>query len=407
MSEESSSWCSAETDEIKLTVNQKKQRISNREAKVRILHQFLQVIEILRMEREYIIVEGANEYEKLKNIENRTSILETRKYEGMFQSIGGEKASFATKLDDDISFFTSLNQNGIVSRLYFVLGKETETFVEYVLNSRVVKHSGQKKGLCMAVDFNGHVSEQSLNFSQSCTHHGFFAKLIQTMMKKTGFIECKATGIFAELDESRVKKIPSSLSNMKKHPFYAIESGCRYNETIYPKRPIVGDFKGTPVYLRNNVVKLRTEGGWHAQGRKLKEGEIGGKAYRIHNEKRLFAEFQTVEISVDAITGKLMDGFHRNFIPKGCVHMNEDAGVAEELGIEYAKTVVGFKGKERLIRGFFTDKRWRFAVKYFSREKEYYEKILGYLRKYEKSGNEWKKFLKRLKRLLDIEKRLE
>ncbi|KAM0681424.1 hypothetical protein GINT2_000626 [Glugoides intestinalis] len=407
MPEESSSWCSAETDEIKLTAKQRKQGISNRDAKLKILHQILQIIECLRMEREYIVVKGENEYEKLKHIENKTNISETRSHKGLFQHVAGERGLFSTNFDDAISFFISLNQNGIVSRLYFVLGKEIDTFVEYVLNNKVIEHKKQKKGLYMAVDFNGYLSDQSINFSLSCTHHSFFLNTIETVKKRVGFVECKPIGIFAELDDCRIKKIPSNISNMKKHPFYIIESACRYNEAIYPKRPVVGDFKGTSVYLRSNIVKLRTEGGWYSQGRKLKEDDTATKPYRIYNEKRLFAEFQTVEIVVEGITGKLMDAFHRNFTPKGCVHMNEDASIAEEFGIEYSKTVVGFKGNERLIRGFFTDRRWRFVVKYFSKEKEYYENILGYLKKYEKSRREWKKFLKRLAKLLDIEKRLE
>ncbi|ELA41680.1 uncharacterized protein VICG_01313 [Vittaforma corneae ATCC 50505] len=422
----SESWDSASVDELKLTVAQKKTRASNKLSKLKILHQFLFIIECLRMEREYILAGGLNDYEKFENIckdisEGGINSACMGMFCGLFPGVKGPKHCFAPPFDGNISLFVNLNANSIPCRIYFSLGKEIESFLEYSLNSTVVKYKSTVDGLCFSVDFNGFISDQTVNFSKKYSHHHFFVKIINEFVQKeqvfgrkdregNGYsfemnrFDCSA---FSMLDSQRLRSIPQCLSKIKIHPIYMLEECCRFNETIYPKRPVFGYYKGKPVFPKNNIVKLRTENGWYYQGRVLKDNKYDvTKPYRIYKGKRLYAEFQTEPVDIRSITGSVMDAFHPNFTPKGCVYVDYDPQIAIDLNLNFAECIVGHRGKEKIKRGFYIEKKYCFITNYFIKEKEYYKGMVEEIEKIEKTIGEWRRFIRKVMRMAEIRKRV-
>lgn len=405
MSDCSESWDSASLDEIKLSKVEKRMRTSTLESKIKILHQFLLVIEALRKERDCFLVDGINEYDKLEKLKKEPVYGQKLHFTGLFSGIKTKKINFNTHIDTQISFFVNLNKNNIPCRIYFVLGKEIEAFLEYSLNKTIVKNKCCYNGLCFSVDFNSHIADQTLFFSKKCSYHHFFMRILAKIKNKSYFADSNPIPIFEELDAAKFKAIPSNISKIKIHPLYITEDCCRFNEAIYPKRPILGYFKGKPLYPRNNLIRLRTEGGWYLQGRSLKANDNGElKPFRIHKGKRLFAEFQTKSIEVATLTGNPMDAFHPNFTPKDCVYIDEDPQIAIDLGIPYSDCYTGFRGKEKIMQGFFLEKKWAFLVEHFIKEKLYYELIFERIEFHRKSAEEWKTFLKKYKKLSKINK---
>lgn len=421
----SESWDSASIDELRLTMAQDKIRASSKQSRLKILHQFLLVIECLRKERRYVLVNGFSDHEKFERIYQNNyesdNVNTVGMFCGLFPSIKSLKCCFTPPFDSNISLFVNLNMNNVPCRIYFTLGKEIESFLEYSLGNTIVEHKSVADGLCFSVDFNGYISDQTVNFSKRHSHHHFYARVInifaqemQALKDRSGESNSSCSKVsrgcssaFSTLDDQRLRSIPQSVSKVKIHPIYMLEECCRVNEVIYPKRPIFGYVKGKPVFSKNNVVKLRTENGWYQQGMALKDnGGNGIKPYRIYKDRKLYAEFQTEPINIRSITGPVMDAFHPNFTPKDCVYVDYDPQIALSLGLDFAECVVGFRGKERIKRGFFVEKKYCFVVNYFVKEKEYYEKIAEEVKEIEKVVKEWKRFIKKIKRIAEIRKRV-
>jgi xeroderma pigmentosum group C-complementing protein len=54
---------------------------------------------------------------------------------------------------------------------------------------------------------------------------------------------------------------------------YALERQLKKFEIIHPRVPIIGHFKGEPVFPRSNVRVLHTAESWLKEGRQIKIGE--------------------------------------------------------------------------------------------------------------------------------------
>lgn len=405
MSESEESWESVSADEIKLTKTDKKTRISHQTTKIKILHQILYIIESLKYKREYFISNGLNVYEKLNQIQNKSPLLQKDVFKGMFQQREStlDSPMFDVFENETVSLFISLNMNEIPCRIYFVLEKEISCFVEYAINGNIIKNTSTVKGMCFSVDFNGYIADQSITFSKTCPHHYFFTKIIGSIRRSLHLDS--SVELFASLDSQRQKSIPQNISKIKIHPLYITEDCCRFNETIYPKRPVFGYFRGKAVYSRNNLVKLRTENGWYNQGKVLKNKDQC-IPYRIYKGKKLFAEFQTEDLEINDINSSIMDAFHPNHIPKNCIYINYDPQIAKILGLRHAECVIGFRGNERIFKGFYVEKRHCYIVNHFIKEKEYYEKIFDQVERYRDSIKEWKKFMKKASKMIEIQKRI-
>lgn len=400
MSESEESWDSASADKIVLTKTEEKTKISHQMTKMKILHQCLFIIELLRQKRSYSVSNGLNVYEKLSQIQNKSPSLQRSIFNGLFQQ-KDHQLNFND--EETISLFISLNMNHIPCRIYFILEKTISCFVEYAINDNIIKNTSTVKGLCFSVDFNGYIADQSITFSKTCPHHHFFTRVIKSIRRSLN-VESPVE-IFDLLDSQRQKVIPQNISKIKIHPLYITEECCKFNETIYPKRPVFGYFRGKAVYSRNNLVKLRTENGWYNQGRVLKNKDQC-IPYRIHKGKKLFAEFQTEDVEINDITGSVMDAFHPNHIPKNCVHIDYDSQIAKILGLRHAECIVGFRGNERITRGFYVERKYCYTINHFIKEKEYFEGIFDQLERCKEGFKEWKKFVKRLAKMIEIQKRI-
>ncbi|KAH0474346.1 MAG: uncharacterized protein KVP18_003917 [Porospora cf. gigantea A] len=68
--------------------------------------------------------------------------------------------------------------------------------------------------------------------------------------------------------------LPTSASLMRSHHLYATEGLLKANEVIIPKEPVLGWFKGEPVYPRRNVWLARSPSQWRGQGRDVQKDQI-------------------------------------------------------------------------------------------------------------------------------------
>lgn len=420
----SSSWELASVDEINIQKTERKTKESAVDSKLKLLHRILFVIESMKKRRACPIVNSLNEYEKLSYF--KSIILESDEFKnhekveifnGFYRSPGGSSSTDtedSSLLDREILFFIALNLHGIPCRIYFVVGNTIQAFHEYVMNGKVVEHAIMHNGHCFSIDFNGAMEDQTVVFSKNCTYHRVFQRILEAVRSRTSAIYffCDAScarsstpaSEFEDIDRRRISSIPASINRIKIHPLYVTESVCTSTQFIYPKRPVLGVVKGLSVYPRKNLLKLRTERGWYREGREIMPQT--SKPYRIVQDKRLFAEFQTKPIELDDITGKLMDAFHPNMTPRNSVHIDYSSEICKELGIGYSDCLVGFRGKEMEIRGFFVSKEHCFLVNYFIREREYYKGIARDVQKYEDALAEWKKLISRTKKLIRIRKRV-
>lgn len=419
----SSSWELASVDEICIQKSKSKTRESVVDVRLKLLHRVLLVIESMRRERVYPTIDGLNEYERLSCF--RSAILggdehqshkQTEVFGGLYRSPSGPSSTDVENLpfDKEILFFIALNLHGIPCRIYFAIGSTIHVFHEYVMNGKVVEHVSMHSGNCFSIDFNGCIKDQTSVFSKSCTNHRIFQRILEVVKSRIDAINALSddscgrstapVDAFEDIDRRRISAIPTSISKIKVHPLYITESICTSTQFIYPKRPVLGVIKGQPVYSRKNLQKLKTEKGWYREGRKIMPHI--SKPYRIVQDKRLFAEFQTKPVELDDITGRLMDAFHPNMTPRNSVHIDYTSEICKELGIKYSDCLVGFRGKEIVIRGFFVNKVHCFLVNYFIREREYYRSVLRDVQKYESVLAEWRKLISKTRKFLRIRKRV-
>lgn len=385
---DSSSWDTASEEVLNHPCS--KSRISLKDAKFKILHQILSVVDRLRAPSAVSrLASSLNCYEKVRTILGTSQNLD---------------------LDTLITSFWNLNANGIQSRIYFILNKDVSGFLEYCLNGVVVQYKRTVDGLCFSVDSSGVFCDQSVVFSKKCVHHHFYTRVLASLNKYSTNIsslnnrQSDITNVFTTLDQLRLKKIPQSIPTMKLHPNYTLEEICRHNEIIYPKRPIFGYFKGKPVYPKKNRMKLRTAGGWRLHGRTIEENTT--KPYKIHKGEKLYVEFQTAPVHVEGLTGSVMDAFHENFTPVGYAYINHSPEIAVELGIPHAECIVGFQGRERVKRGFFIEKKHSYAVNQLIGEMEYFRRVRVDVKTIDECQRGWKKFIRGVKKYLLIQKRL-
>jgi len=428
MESSSDSWELASMDSLKLAQNVKFAKKSKEPIKIikmKILHKILLIVQLLEKERECQISKGLNEYEIIKLFKGKVLnlgledpnwpdlnnyIQGTVFFNGLY-SFKKTKTS-AELLDREILFFVTLNKNHISSRIYFVINsnEDIQVFHEYILNGKLVLNCDKYNGNCLSVDFNGVIKDQTFAFSKNCPYNRFYLQIIESLRQVTSAfvassrMDESAIKIFQEIDSKRLKTLPTNIAKIKNHPLYIVEEQCRNNEFIYPKRPVVGLVKGVPVYLRDNLKKLRTETGWLRVGKCLQKNDT--IPYRISQDKKYYAEFQVKDVEIQNITGRLMSFFHPNLVPKNAVYFNYDSEICREIGVEYSDCLVGFKGKEMVIKGFFAHKKDCFMINQLIKEKEYYKRVDEHILAYESSFAEWKLLIKRTKKYLNISKRI-
>ncbi|UYI28412.1 Rad4 beta-hairpin domain-containing protein [Encephalitozoon cuniculi] len=251
---------------------------------------------------------------------------------------------------------------GIPSRIYIVLSEGIKCFVESRILGAIREHHGRYNACVVSVDASLRLRDQSYYFSKSTRH---LASVQYVVRQFPGPDVCgeasseEMTRCFDDLDERRMSKIPTSVEKMKRHPKFIVESILRWDQCIYPKRPTFGLFKGEAIYLRENVVRLRTREQLYRMGKVIDSP----KPYRIirrDKEIRLYAPWQTRDLVVEGFCESMyQDYLHPNFIPRDCVYIdNKNArDVARLLGLPHRICFHGFSRGVPVNRGIFLEKK--------------------------------------------------
>jgi xeroderma pigmentosum group C-complementing protein len=186
-------------------------------------------------------------------------------------------------------------------------------------------------------------------------------------------------------------KMPTRLEDFRNHPLYVLEKHLRRNEIIFPKEKIIATYRKEHVYPRDNVKQVFSKEHWQKLGRVILEDAVPSKLVKrrqpstlkgkrakefaqLDNERGLNGASGSEEELVDAqgqvalfgewqtklyVPPPVVDGFVPksqygtvelfvpSMLPAGAVHLRIDgvAKVAKELGIDFAKAVVGFEWK--------------------------------------------------------------
>uniref|UniRef100_T1PIT9 Rad4 beta-hairpin domain 3 n=1 Tax=Musca domestica TaxID=7370 RepID=T1PIT9_MUSDO len=162
------------------------------------------------------------------------------------------------------------------------------------------------------------------------------------------------------------KPLPTSISDYKNHPFYALERHLLKFEAIYPPTaPTLGFIRGEAVYSRDCVHTLHSRDIWLKQARVVKLGE---KPYKIVKARpkwdritqtvikdqplEIFGYWQTEEYDPPTAENGIVprnaygnvELFKPTMLPKKCVHIRLPGlnRVCKKLGIDCANAVVGF-----------------------------------------------------------------
>lgn len=484
MADSSESWEVASQESLVIVPKKTPQpRVPYRTIKLRMLHQMLYIIELMRKARCYPVSNELNEYEIFKQLRERTVGLRTNTFRGFYQSLrprtdgpGVETSSASpaktqqNSLETNIDLFVGLIHNNISARLYFVVGDSMDAFVEYQLGHKIIEHRNLYDGNVFSFDQNGKIRDQTVIFSKKQSYFRIYSDILRftnsalCALERNGAIsdgDCMspfakarpmekadggstahsqaetppgATGneiapdVWAGLDDQRLSKIPIHLNKLKIHPLYVTESLCRSKEIIYPKGRVCGHVNKERVYLRKNLQKIKTERGWYYSGRvvrrhdgKADPGESVSskcgtsherpwepvvKPYRIVAGAKLYAEFQTQPISRSGLSGQLMDAFHENFVPENCVYIDACSDICRILNIRHSDCIVGFRHKERVVKGFFVCKKDCTAVNEALKEQEHYQRLEHFSQKYERAVRDWRILIKKMDLYLKIKEHI-
>lgn len=427
-------------------------------------------------------------------------------------------------MENSINNFVNLNNNGIITRIYFIIGDKIDSFIEYQFGDFIVQNINKKNisksvkknisksvknnisckssidslnkynGNIFSIDQHGNISDQTFVFSKKQKFYRFYKRVLNLCIAKLNSIDdiklictdngssnsignniksldnniesldnnikifknnikslsnsinnysdCESSYLldskkspikkykkdnylfenfslannqFHNIDNTRFSEIPKTYNLLKIHPLFTTEKLCKKNEMIFPKRPICGIVNNENVYYRELVHRLRTEKGWYMHGRVLKREVIGNiykpvKPYRITDKIKLYAEFQTENIKIEKITGRIMDAFHENFIPSNSAYVDFVGceNICEFLNIEYSQCAVGFRtikksnkiinyefnkekiNSERIIKGCYVYKKDLINLHAFAIDSIYYECIRNLNQYYNEIMREWR-----------------
>ena len=402
--------------------------------KMSLLRRMVGLVQAACAPRDCFVVGEVNEHEKVRRIRSGCAGYEGVAFEGAFLCAGlrpGEISEVPEKIEESVAFFRNLLANRIKARLYFVLSKETDAFVEYFVGDHLVEHGAGCRGCVVSVDADLNIADQTAIFSTGPYHHKFFAKVLSAIQGRVAerrndareeyFPSNPAASNsgdalnhdtiihdtpFSRLDERRFKKVPENRHRLKVHPLYIAESMCRRNEAVFPKRTACGRVDGEPVYSRRHLKILRTEKGWWMLGRRLRRQEGAPKPYRKVRDKRYYADFQTEPVVVSRLYDHPMEYFHENFVPAGCCYVNCKKAICDELDIKSAECVVGLRRGTRVIRGVFVSLADRDFLCRIIEDRNYYAELYSYIRVHERMQAEWRQFASRIGRFVEINESL-
>lgn len=312
---------------------------------------------------------------------------------------------------DTIQLFIQLIQCKIFCKLYVFICKNKITYdIEVFLPEIIEEKKFKISGLVFSIYSTGNIINETILHSSKYTNLKLFdviitevAPVVEKMSIFKQFREHnQSTMQNVPKIENMFKKIPTSLIRMKYHPLYITHSMLKSNEYIQPLRPVIGYFRGEPIYLKSNIKKYLSENQWFKKGRKIKEDCIN-KYFKL-NDKKLYRIFETEEISIEEINSKTMKYFHANHIPKKCFYIKDNmaAEVASLLKIQYAQCITGFKYQNCVFEGIFCQKKDKKLLLQALDELKFNQKLNDIVHKGENMFHSWNIVLKKVRRFIEL-----
>ncbi|KAK9496877.1 hypothetical protein O3M35_012904 [Rhynocoris fuscipes] len=181
--------------------------------------------------------------------------------------------------------------------------------------------------------------------------------------------------------------MPTSISDFKNHPLYALKRHLLKFEAIYPPSAVpFGQIKGEDIFARACVVELHTKEGWMKQAKVIKAGEEPYKIVKARPKREkgtgrmikdlplhLYGRWQVENyVPPAAVDGKVprnefgnVELYKPTMLPKGTVHLQLPGlmKVAKKLNIDCAPAVVGWEfsggGSHPVFDGFIVCKEFK------------------------------------------------
>lgn len=346
----------------------------------------------------------------LKKID--TNEIKILKNENKFLNFVDLKNKFVEK---DI-IFSNLIHCGILSKLFILLKPNEVSYGLHVFLPEIFEQEKIKtNGLVLSLSSKGDLINETILYSSKYKFLNLFDILVSEIKpiipQMSIFQKNKEKFENKYHDQFKIeyifKKIPNSLNKLIHHPLYVIESNLKRNEYIHPKRPVLGYFKGNPVYLKQNVKKLFSENGWFKKGRKIKND--CQNIFRKVNDKKLYRIYETEEIEIDDISDKIMKYFHKNHIPKKCCYISDVNAheIAKLLKIKYAQCITGFKYKNIVIEGIFCYEKDKEMLLDAISEFNFNTKVNDLICDGEEVFSAWKMAIKKVKRFFELKEAFE
>mmetsp|Transcript_25539 Transcript_25539/g.22694 ORF Transcript_25539/g.22694 Transcript_25539/m.22694 type:complete len:250 (+) Transcript_25539:727-1476(+) len=162
-----------------------------------------------------------------------------------------------------------------------------------------------------------------------------------------------------EIEILEMNFIPEKYEEFRSHKHFVLISQMKRNQNLKQgAKPYLGfKYKDEDIYLRKDLVVLRTSEQWRRIGRKIKPGETFLKKVKgNYNDKtkmaRLFATWQTQKfenkLNPDGTIPQNEYGnlevYRKADIPKGCAYMDcyQSIFICKKYEIEYRRAVTGF-----------------------------------------------------------------
>ena len=132
-------------------------------------------------------------------------------------------------------------------------------------------------GFVLAVDDNGLLYDLTEKYSADYQEKSFKLRKIEDKWLKELILKLNsnnnsASNILVDRDCIKINdesngtiEIPKTLSAIKNHPILMLESQLKKYEVFYPVVAPVGYFKDEPVFLKENVKKVRSKDAWLSQ----------------------------------------------------------------------------------------------------------------------------------------------
>lgn len=308
----------------------------------------------------------------------------------------------------NIKYFKFLKEHNISSRIFFIINKNIESFLEISVNKGIIKNKNKYKGCVFYIDINNTIEDYSWYFSTNMKNHSMFLEVLKHF--KNLFSKPNIQNEFTELDERRRKEIPTSIIKFKKHPLYCLESLLKINQVLIDKKLIQGYFRGEPVFLKKYIVDLKSDKYFYKHGKIPKK--IDGKDVspsKIYKDLKFYSEDQVEDILLEDMSLSLVqDYLHPNHIPLNCVYIqNEhDEIICKKLKVDYRRCFVGFNKQNPIYKGVFIYKKDLFIVSNFIFEYFDFVKKLEIKERIEQIVKNWEKLTKLCKRYKKLRTRL-